>query len=140
MTITYNEGIPKWAKSKIEESIKKGSDWISKKYPHIDFSKVKMNISMTRNRSLYYSSDGSIAIRVREKLHLYQKKNVGLTTPPQGLNVGYVIGTTTAIIHELTHYVQGIEGRLMSEVETTQNEVDYLREVDEFWYGQLVKF
>lgn len=140
MIINYNKGLPKWVKPKIEESILKAYEWMIKKYPHIDFSKVKMNMSMTRRRSLYYHSDGSIEISVRPTLHLYKKKTVGLTTPPKGLNVGYVLGTTMGIIHELTHYAQGIENRTMSEVETTQNEVDYLKEVDKFWYDQLVKF
>jgi len=138
MKITYNKGIPKWAKSKIEESITKGVEWITNKYPHIDFSEVSMNISMTRNRSLYYSADGSVAISVRSKLFLYNKKTVGLTTPPKGLLVGYVLGTTMGIIHELTHYVQGIEKRPFSEVETTLNEIEYLKGTDKFWYDQLI--
>ena len=94
---------------------------------------------MTRNRSLYYNKNGNVAIAVRHKLHLYNKQTVGLTTPKQGLAVGYVIGTTCAIIHELTHYIQGMEGRKFSEVETTQNEIDYLKEKDPYWYSRLVK-
>ena len=94
---------------------------------------------MTRNRSLYYKKYGNVSIAVRHKLHLYNKQSIGLTTPKEGLNVGYVIGTTCAIIHELTHYVQGKEGRKYSEVETTINEIDYLKEADPNWYSRLIK-
>lgn len=139
MTITYNKSIPQWAKPKIDTALTSALLWLKKKYPHIDFHAVQLNFSVTRNGSLYYSENGKVAIALRHKLHLYSKQTVGLTTPKEGLNVGYVIGTTCAIIHELTHYVQGIEGRRFSEVETTQNEIDYIKEVDLYWYEQLVK-
>lgn len=139
MIVTYNKSIPQWAKPKIDTALNSALQWLRQKYPDIDFDKAQLNISMTRNRSLYYNKNGNIAIALRHTLYLYNKQTVGLTTPKEGLAVGYVIGTTCAIIHELTHYVQGKEGRKFSEVETTQNEIDYLKETDPFWYNRLVK-
>ena len=139
MIITYNKSIPQWCRPKIDIAITSALQWLRQKYPAIDFDKAQLNISMTRNRSLYYCQNGNVAIKVRHKLHLYNKQTVGLTTPKEGLAVGYIIGTTCAIIHELTHYVQGIEGRKFSEVETTMNEIDYLKETDPYWYDRLIK-
>lgn len=139
MTITYNKGIPQWCRPKIDTALTSALQWLQNKYPHIDFDVVQLNFSMTKNRSLYYNKNGNVAIAVRHKLHLYNKQTVGLTTPKEGLAVGYVIATTCAIIHELTHYVQGIEGRKFSEVETTQYEIDFLNDVDPYWHSRLVK-
>ena len=139
MIITYNKAIPQWCRPKIDIALTSALQWLQLKYPHIDFEAAQINISMTRNRSLYYNKNGNVAIAVRHKLHLYNKQTVGLTTPKEGLAVGYVIGTTCEIIHELTHYVQGVEGRKFSEVETTLNEIDYLKEADPYWYSRLVK-
>lgn len=139
MTISFNKSIPQWVKPKIDQAIASALQWLRLKYPHIEFDKAQVNFSMTRNGSIYHGKDGSVAIAVKHKLHLYNKQTVGLTTPKEGLSVGYVIGTACAIIHELTHFVQGAEKRKYSEVETTQNEIDYLKDSDPYWYGRLVK-
>jgi hypothetical protein len=138
MIINYNKGIPKWALPKIMESIKLGTEWITKKYPHIDFSKAIVNFSITRNGSNFWSKNGIVNVKVGHKIQYYIRHTVGLTTPRTGLNVGYVIATTSHLIHELTHYVQGVEGRKFSEIETTQNEIDFLREYDPYWYEKLI--
>lgn len=61
----------------------------------------------------------------------YSRKSIGVTA--NKLPVGYEIGTALVIIHELTHHIQAIEHRKFSEVETTQNEMDFITQVDPQW-------
>lgn len=138
MKTTFNVGFPKGKMVIVNNAIPKAIAFITEKYPHISLAEVRLNFSTTRNGSRYYHADGSINIRCSDKMFLYRKATCGLTTPPQGLLIGCEINTACAIIHEITHYIQGIEKRKFSEVETTQNEIDYLKQHEPFWYNRLI--
>lgn len=150
MKITFNTGFPKGKKKLVENAIPKAMEFIRNKYPTINFDDVPITFSSTRNGSNYLppstyeyrteinNSTGGINIATHGKLHLYKKVTIGLTTPHGGLLVGCELQVITSLIHELTHFVQGIEKRLYSEVETTTNEIEYLKLHEPFWYGRLV--
>jgi hypothetical protein len=59
---------------------------------------------------------------------LYDRKNCELTTPKDGIDVPIELEATITIIHELTHYAQGVLGKgVYSEVDTTKNSIEYLQ-------------
>ena len=138
MKITFNKGFPRYKMQAVNNAIGKASSFIKEKYPHISLDEVSINFSATRHGSYYYHSDASINVSVRDEIILYKKVTCELTTPPKGLMVGCELQTTCAVIHEVTHYIQGLEKRKMSEVETTQNEIDYLRVNEPFWFSKLI--
>lgn len=127
MIVTYNKSVLKVLVPKIESGIGKGLNYLAMRYPHFDFSDAKLKISATRNGSNFWQEDEVVNISTRPQLYLYAKANAGLTTPKSGLYVGTETQVACSVVHELTHYVQKKEGRKYSEVETTRNEIDYLR-------------
>ena len=44
-------------------------------------------------------------------------------------NLGYKFSYAAQLIHEITHFVQDLEGRVFSEVETTINEIKFLETI-----------
>lgn len=142
MKIKINKGMPKKILAQVEKAIPKASAFIKAKYPHINIDEAKINFSHTRNSSNYvHAYEGAtefINIATHGEIRMYEKVTCGLTTPHEGLNVGIELQIITALIHELTHYIQGVEKRVYSEVETTRNEIEYLKQNEPFWYNCLV--
>lgn len=140
----FNQGFPKGKVKIVEKAINKAMVFIKNKYPHIAFDEVPVRFSNTRHGSNFWLPDntenriGEVNIATHGYLILYKKVTAGLTTPDEGLLVGCELQVVTSIIHELTHFVQGYEKRLYSEVETTANEIEYLKDKEPFWYGKLV--
>ncbi|MBM4005993.1 MAG: hypothetical protein FJ292_00255 [Planctomycetes bacterium] len=65
--------------------------------------------------------------------HTYRRVRAGLVTPPEGVPVAAALHARIALVHELTHAVQhgmcGTPRRRYSEVETTANEIEFVRRV-----------
>lgn len=141
MNITFRTGIPKFIKPKLNLFLDEAISFLIKKYPHIPFDQANIvfTYNTTGGRFTFDKTDHTVRVGITSKLHLYKKKMINLTTPYVGLNVGYDIATTSLIIHELTHFVQHIEQRKYSELETTINEIEFLKEKNNYWYSQLVK-
>ena len=122
----------KWQKIIVDDSVKLAVKFIKNKY-NIDeslFDLVTIHFSNTCRFAKYKSGYGVIRINLKDKdVLLYDKKSLG-SYNTQIRNVGYKISWTCQIIHELTHFIQDLENRCFSEVETTQNELEYLREYD----------
>lgn len=138
MTTTFNKGFPKYKIKAVANAIEKATAFLKERYPNLSFDGVSINFSNTRHGSYFYHSDASINVCAKDKIFLYKKATCELTSPPDGLNTGCEIQTTCAIIHEITHYIQWLEKRKYSEVETTQNEIDYLKANEPFWYNKLI--
>ncbi len=72
---------------------------------------------------------------------VYSRRRIGLSPPPQGIQVPIRLFATAVLIHELTHAVQDglgvMPSRCMSEVETTRNEITYVRSVSPEVFSQL---
>ena len=60
----------------------------------------------------------------RDKWYTYKRKTVGKMS--LGITVPQLLCVTIILLHELTHAVQHFEGRKYSEVETTENEIEYV--------------
>jgi hypothetical protein len=63
--------------------------------------------------------------------HTYRRARARFGTPPEGIELHTRILATAVLVHELTHAVQhgacGGPRRRFSEVETTENEIEYVR-------------
>ena len=71
-------------------------------------------------------------------MRYYERKTVGMKAPA-GFRVPTDVYYTSVLIHELTHAVQKLQRRSMSEVETTQNEFEYLACYHNEYYKKLVR-
>ena len=76
-----------------------------------------------------------VRITGRTEWLTYQKKTVGLYS--DGMRIGEMLGFAIELIHEFTHVIQFVERRQASEVETTRNEIEFIRQVDPFYYNKL---
>lgn len=74
--------------------------------------------------------------------HTYRRVRAGLATPREGIVVPLALYTTLALVHEFTHALQhgvcGTPKRRYSEVETTDNEIEFVRRVAPRLHAQLV--
>ena len=77
-------------------------------------------------RSFYYPTKRKIKLALGrgDKWYTYDRKTVGITS--KGIVVPKLLRITITLIHELTHAVQHFEDRKYSEVETTENEIEYV--------------
>jgi len=74
--------------------------------------------------------------------HTYRRVRAGLVTPSAGIPVPAELHASIALVHELTHAMQhgvcGTPPRRYSEVETTANEIEFVRRVAPQVHAQLV--
>jgi hypothetical protein len=84
----------------------------------------------------------SVARGATVRWHTYRRVRAGLVTPPAGVPVPASLHATIALVHELTHAVQhgvcGTPQRRYSEVETTANEIEFVRRVAPEAHARLV--
>ena len=71
----------------------------------------------------------------RDKWYTYKRKTVGKMS--RGISVPQLLCVTIILLHELTHAVQHFEGRKYSEVETTENEIEYVGMVSPSTLGRM---
>ncbi len=78
----------------------------------------------------------------RTRWHTYRRARARFTTPPGGIELDVRVFATAVLVHELTHALQhGVAGgvrRRYSEVETTENEIEYVRRAAPEAFAQLV--
>jgi hypothetical protein len=99
----------------------------------------------------YHKKGWKIKIHNRFKLYLYGRKSCGLTTPRGGIEVSAYVDAVITIIHELTHYAQAVYGEIngnklfdykfgtFSEIDTTKNSIEYLKEFHPDIHAKLIK-
>lgn len=141
--------LPPYVAKHVQPAIELAYGFLCAKYGW-KFGDVILSFSMTASRSVYFdNSQPAYPHRVfgnqpvasivpRSKLYLYEKNSIGQFK--QGVDIGFLLGTTLAIIHELTHHVQFRRGRqvkrdgsglnktiVYSELETTANELEFLK-------------
>ena len=74
-----------------------------------------------------YSQPTVICARPRGRIGkwwTYKRKTIGAMA--RGIKVSWNLHRTLILVHELTHYVQMVEKRKYSEIETTLNEIRYV--------------
>lgn len=126
MKISFNKSTPIWACEIAKQATQKARDFLSERYSGTDFSELQLKFTTTSSRSRYYIGQRMAVIAITRIKWLYARKRIGIMNPV-GIKCGYLVSTTLSIIHEATHHVQNLEARRYSEVETTQNEIEYLR-------------
>lgn len=141
MFTTYPKVCPAWMKVAIDEAIPLASEFLIGKYGNV-FDNVHVVFQPNARRSRYYSNDitphsiyGNVpvaTISCRSKLMLYEKKSLG--SYRNGVMVGPKIQIACAIVHELTHHYQHIVRKPSGELETTANELEFLKLKFPDWY------
>ena len=130
MKIT-NTGLAKWQSKLLNESIEIAEKFICDKYK-LDKSMldlVSLRCSNTCRSAVYYHGYGEIRLDLKTiDVRLYKKKTLG-EYQTHIRSVGSKISWTCQLIHELTHFIQDLEGYCYSEVETTKNELEYLNSI-----------
>lgn len=117
----------KWQQRLYSKAEVDAINYIIDKY-HIGVDELdKVNIKFTNSlNSKYYKNEFVIKLSINNYsfIYLYDRKKIG--------NYNKYIRTTSyhsyasMLIHELTHYIQHIQNRKFSEIETTRNEIEYL--------------
>ncbi len=134
--------------------------FIKYKYPTICFCGLKVYLFSRKGRSTFsaWKKQGwRIKIHGRFKVHFYNRKSCGLTTPTGGIEVPLELAVTSTIIHELTHYAQALyspvkiqkikkgtvlkkwEFGTFTEIDTTKNEIEHLKMYHPEVYKKLIK-
>lgn len=136
---------PKYLDRPINDGIEIAFGFLCAKYGY-RFNDGVMIIQPNAVRSRFFANDKTphrihgftpvVTIATTANLYLYVKNSLGKYR--QGVNIGYTLGIATSIIHELTHYVQYLDKRSYSELETTANELEFLRTYSPDWYERIM--
>lgn len=137
--------VPGYLSKAINEAVPMALKFLEDKYGK-RFDNVKLLIQPNSRGSHYFSNShrphkkfGSVPVAgicTRGELLLYEKKSIGEYR--DGFRVGPMIQTACSIVHELTHHIQFLEKRKYSEVETTKNELDFLKMKFPEWYEMIM--
>lgn len=133
MNVTIRKAVPQKVKDSVMDSLEKVLVWMQGKYPSVDFTTTDFIFSNTYSRSRYFRNAENAkytkpvtCVSTRSALILYNLKSLRLKKAM--LSVDNIIQIESSLVHELTHHAQYETGsRVGSEVETTQNELEYLR-------------
>jgi hypothetical protein len=145
MQVTIRSSVNKTMRERIPEIIEHTHAWLKTKYPAVDFDGVDLIFTAGARGSKYFNNkNGSgkytrpaAQISIWYDIILYEMKSLKLKR--YKLYVGNEINTACAIVHELTHHAQHVEGRGSGELETTRNEVEYLQAFHPDIYEKLTQ-
>lgn len=126
-----------------QTAMAKAMAYMEQKYPLLCYCGLKVNLSSYKGQAHFnpHKQKGwSVKIHNRFKLYLYDRKNCGLKHPKGGIPIPLELETIITIIHELTHYAQGVLGKgVYSEIDTTKNSIEYLVMYHPEIYKKLIK-
>ena len=147
--ITIRKSVRPEIAERIPALIDEAATWMQKKYPTVDFTTTEFIFSGNYNRSRYFRNElnkelgvgkylaPNVCISTRAWLMLYNMKTLCLKKTK--LFVGSEIQMVCALIHELTHHAQHELGLPIGELETTKNELDYLKEFHPEYHAKMVE-
>ena len=116
----------KWQENLLKEALKESLLFINSKYEIDVTNLVTLRLSTPCRFAKYIHGKGIIRIDLQNSnVNLYKLKTLGEYST--FIKTGYKISYICQLIHELTHLIQDLDNRKYSEVETTKNEVEYLR-------------
>lgn len=144
MLITIRKSVKKDLSEKIPTIAVIAEEWMRSRYPDVNFGRVEYIFSSSYNRSRYFRNENNpsyycpmVCISTRAILALYNKKSLGIKNTT--IYVGSEVQMMCALIHELTHHVQyERKERIGNELDTTANELAYLRERYSEYYEEIV--
>lgn len=144
--ITIRKSVSKDIADAIPSLVDKALDWMKNKYPNVNFDYAEFIFSAGFNRSRYFRNEvanakyvsPNVCICTRATLMLYNKPSLGIKK--NKLFVGAVPQIMCSLIHELTHHAQYEQNvRKGNELDTTANELEYLKEFHSNYYNKIVK-
>lgn len=127
----------------IPELLTNSLTWMKSKYANVNFENVEYIFSNSYNRSRYFRnandvkySTPTICIHTTKILGLYDIKTLKIK---KRFIVGdYKAQIMCALIHELTHHMQYELELPKGELETTRNELEYLKEYHPSYYNKMM--
>ena len=138
-----------------EDGLQECKNWLEDKYDGIteykewnNFWMKDIHISKVGVGSGWYGkstpkrmNDKRIKIGLRgcDVFKSYCRK-LDYLTPIGGIPTNRYVGYRRTLIHEITHFIQYLQKRTFSEVETTKNELEYLIEILPFYEHQLISY
>ena len=140
----YEEGLQeckRWLENKYD-GLTENKEWNDFGLKDILISKSGKRSKMYRNPKLSHFSRGKrirIGLRGCDVFVVYCRKLEHLT-PIGGIQVDRYDGYRHTLTHELTHFIQHLEKRNYSELETTKNELEYLIETEPYYEHQLISY
>lgn len=143
--ITVRNTVPKYYRKGISEILQTALDFISRKYPNVqNWEDIDIVFTArTRARGKYYRNKNSrkythpgMFVGIRPEMGVYYMKSLGIKKC--WIKPGFMIATTCVLIHEFTHHAQHELGMNHGELETTKNELEYLKSVSLFDYKEIM--
>jgi hypothetical protein len=147
--ITVRKSVRPEITERIPAFIDEAANWMQLKYPTVDFTTTEFIFSGSYKRSRYFRNElkagqgvgkylaPNVCISTRAWLILYDMKT--LCIKKRKMFVGSEIQMVCALIHELTHHAQYELGLPTGELETTRNELDYLKEFHPEYHAKMVE-
>lgn len=133
--------LPKATQNNFDKGLRLANEFIQKNYGinpmEYDF---QIKYSRTARFAKFDPYQKTIRVIGRKSWILYRKKTIGLTTANAGEyypKLSEYLAFMTELVHEFTHLVQYLEARNYSEVETTRNEIELMRQVEPYYYNKL---
>ncbi len=117
--------------------------WLCKKYNIVDLIKPKYKVTYNQSGG-YYQDKKEIQFSSRNFWVTYKRKNVKMYVPM--IECKPEEGMYLMCLHEMTHYIQHARNNfntsktVFSEIETTQNEIEFAKEHYPHLYKKLLKF
>lgn len=142
MEVVFRKNISEDLKPQILNAIEKVKKFLTEKYPNTNLENVGYIFSKTYSRSRYFrnneqSRKPNVCICARAKLYLYEKRSLKLKN--YNAFIGIIPQIECALVHELTHHVQYEQNyRKGNELDTTKNEVEYLKKYYPKQYLKLI--
>jgi hypothetical protein len=117
-------------------------NWLCKKY-NCSFQKPEYKIIGSCKKSKYKTFERLCEISIRRFWHTYKRKHIGVYA--KRINCEPIEDLHTNFIHEMTHYIQHAKNNFdceltcFSEIETTENEINFVKEHYPHLYKKLKK-
>lgn len=136
--ITNLKKYPKYQQKLVIDSDKIARKFIEDKYNVSEHYVMIVRLSSTCRFSYYAPDTNNIRIKLNSvKWYTYKRKTIGLYA--DDIYVGLGTNLILNMIHEYTHFIQGMQKRKFSEVETTLNEIEYVKNNHPEIYKKLKK-
>ena len=121
---------PKYLRKAIDQAMLNAVKFFEEYYPEFDMSKFSvLTVRLSKTCRFAYYSPSKREIRIeqdRPYWDTYVRKTVGVYAD-HIKHVDLIACLTVQLIHEMTHHIQHCEDRQFSEVETTKNEIEWMR-------------
>jgi hypothetical protein len=146
--ITIRNSVPRGLVDQIPTLIQKAVSWLQAKYPSVDFTTTEYIFSGNYTRSRYYRNEvecgkylaPNTCISTTDCLRLYNKKSLNVSKKAiRGFTINREVNILCSLVHELTHHAQYELNLNRGELETTKNELEYLKEFHPDIYNKCIK-